>query len=365
MKIKVDKITGKAREDDNNIITTYNTENSLRIWKAALAKLKSGTSAIFNMVCLGDSLTEGQGTTTYITQGYVGLIRNKLKALYGDVGTGVISNFYPSNSPLWSMPSWTVTNNTGYGITQYSKYANTSGLTATLTFNGTGIRIITVKGSICGKMNIQIDGGGTTVYDMNNASLINPYTFDITGLADSSHTITITTDCTGGKYIYLFGAIPLKGTAGMRVHNCARTGILTASASTYPAVLASEIDIYAPVLTTIAFGANDYTGNVTIDAFKANVQAMITRAKTFGDVLLIANGLRTEAGAYPQSQYAMALKSLATLNNCAFIDINSRWNNSYTYANTTLGLMFDGVHPNLAGHQDVATAILNVLLEER
>ena len=356
---------GILREDDNPNILTLNLDSGLRIWRSTLAKLDSGSTGIYNVVCLGDSITEGANATDYISQGYVGLLRSKLASLYGEVGSGVIPIYYPHNSPILTASSgWNKYNGSVWGIMSTVYEASATGQTLSGSFTGTGITLYVVGGRVTGKINVNIDSAGDVLYDTHSTSTNTMMPIVITGLGQDTHTIVITSDCTNGV-VYFIGMLPTNATAtGIRVHNVARYGAMSSAAVISTDNLKAEIDTWSPVLTTIAFGANDFTGNTPISTFTTNIQTQITRAKTFGDVLIIANGLRSDSGTYPQSSYTSALKSLAVLNNCAFIDINTRWNNDWNYVLNTLGLADSGqtVHPNIAGQQDIANALIDILI---
>ena len=58
---------------------------------------------------------------------------------------------------------------------------------------------------------------------------------------------------------------------------------------------------------------------------------------------------------YPRNDYVVEMYRLAAANNCGLIDIQKRWGGGSTY-------ILDGLHPNVAGHLDMAKAVLGVIL---
>jgi lysophospholipase L1-like esterase len=344
----------------------YNVISGLRQWKATLAKLNSGTSQIFNLSIVGDSISEGYGSTNLISKGYAGLIRNDLNSKYGDVGRGFIHCAYPYGSPLWSFVGSWMTSEWGISgggtASNYTcKYSLTAGNTATLSFSGTGLRVYIGKSPGWGGGTYSVDGGTVTgSFSNDGTEQYNAY-FEVIGLTDGSHTIVIT-QASQGKAMLLLGAYEIKGTSGIRVNTCARFGSM-AKDHTPEKTMKITFDSLQPVLSIIAFTANDYSTQTNLDLYKSNLQALVTRAKQYGDVLMISNGIRTEKLTTPQSAYINVFNSVALANGCALIDNFNRLGGDADYVNTRLGLLSDTVHPNNAGHQDLATSILNVLLE--
>ena len=272
---------------------------------------------------------------------------------------------YPAVDRWWG---WDANWSSGSGgVAQRSINTAVNGAVATLDFSGTGLKLIYVTYPTYGSLSVVIDGGDPVVIDCGIGSDPNwAASTDITGLVDGAHTATITSVLAGGanNNVNIQGAVPLKGTAGIRVNNIGNWGTTSANGADYTtgaSPKAANITLFAPILTTIAYLANDVIVNTTLAAYKANIQALITASKVYGDVLLIANGLRAETGLHTQIEYAKVLFDLAKINNCAFVDINTRWNNDAAYQKDVLG--FGELHPNDAGHQDIGNAIWHALLE--
>lgn len=346
-----------AQNSKKTGVYTYNTDVGLRRWRSALARVKAGTGQIVNVSCLGDSISEGAHATSWVSGGFLGRINTELIAKYGDVGRGFIPVFFGNASPYWTFTG-TWANYGTFGITASNKSSTIINSTATFAFNGTGVSIIVVKGPICGNFLVSIDGGSTTEYNTYNASVLNAFSIDITGLGTGDHTLVITQN-EAGKNVILLGAYEIKGTSGVRINRCCRYGTTVSHAMTYETAQYTEIDFWSPVLTIIAYLANDCGTGTNLSIYENNLQTLITRAKIFGDVLLVANGLHSTT--INETQYASVMMRLALSNNVAFVDIVNRWGADGSYATNTLGFLSDSVHPNDYGHQDMATAIINAL----
>lgn len=344
----------------------YNMGKGLRRWRSKLAALSAGSAETINLCVIGDSITEGAisnaSPANYLTKGYVGLIRAALATEYEDMGTGFIPTHYVKDSLLWTFGGTWIAETASFGVTGACRASSVNGSTATLAFNGTGVGIVVARGSVGGTLDFTIDAAPAGSFDTYKVSPADPaYVHEISGLGAGDHTLVVTANLTAGETIWLLGAYPIKGASGVRVNMCGRWGTTTANAVGSYAPEA-EIDIWNPALTIIAYTANDFAGQTALATYTTNLQTLVTRALTYGDVLLVSVGPTNATYPISQTAYVDAMKQVALANNVAFIDIYGRWNGG-AYAKVTLGLLADDVHPNAAGHQDIATAILGPILE--
>jgi len=352
---------GIANENGKRYGYVYNEDVGLRVWKAWIAKLKAGAQLFVNVSIIGDSISEGANATVWQTGGYIGLVRSKMQAKYGDAGLGMIPTYYPFNGPLWKYTAG-FTEASNWGCASRARTATAAGEKATLDFNGTGVGVVYAKRTDWGTFEIWIDGVLNQTVDTSQATTVGGAVTTITGLTAGAHTLEIrkTSD---GKQIMLVGAYEIKGTSGVRVHNCSRYGSIVAEHSPFN-IMAASIDVFAPRLTIISLTANDYGTQTSLATYTSGLQQIITRAKATGDVLLLSSGIRTETYSVPQREYVNAMKGLALANNCAYIDLFNRWSGDAVYATNILGYFTSStVHPNDYGMQDMATAILKVIDE--
>jgi hypothetical protein len=168
----------------------YNADIGLRKWRAAIARLKAGSTEIVNLQAIGDSITTGVGATApMFTNGYIGRIKTALTTKFGDVGRGFIPCYYLNGVMDWSKTG-TWSTNGSYGTSGCSWITTENGATAFLTFNGTGIAFVMVTASACGTFDVAVDGGASTNYGSTEYNSARVY--KITGLAPGDHTIIFT-----------------------------------------------------------------------------------------------------------------------------------------------------------------------------
>ncbi|MEW5804691.1 MAG: SGNH/GDSL hydrolase family protein [bacterium] len=339
--------------------------NGLHRWIETLTFLKNGGSGLFHLCFVGDSITTGgvagNSYNDFRTLGFAGYVRSHLGALFGDVGLGFIPVHYAGPYPAFTFSgTWGLQG--GYGVVACEK-SNETGATASVNFAGTGIGIVTAKLNTGAQFTVSIDGGTPVVFDTYNATTINPFSFEITGLPDTNHTAIITVDNAAypDRYLYLIGIYPIRGTCGIRVHTCARYGARAGDLSYCDGCLDAEISLYAPVLTVIALCANDYNMQTDLATYKANLSLIADKALLYGDCLILIDGIFDTVKAIPQSAYEEICREVAAEKGCALLDSNKRWHNSIDYARS-MGFLADDVHPSVAGHADIGAFLLDFLL---
>lgn len=350
----------------------WNIDKGLRKWRHAKARLDNNESEIINLNFIGDSITEGyKGSATTeadYSSGFINVLRTAFETAYEDVGKGFIGNRYPvgvvaGNRRFVYTGTWTTTGVAGWA-TSLNCIAKTTTVndSCTFTWTGTGITVLVEGSTSGGTAAFVIDGGAEETLNMAAASSsIKEYTK--TGLADAEHTIVISLK-TAGR-LSLHGAYALKGTSGVRVNNLGSSGLTSVAHTTYALNMISTIDYWTPKLTVISLGANDFNTQVALDTFEANLQTLITRALTFGDVMLtnIGGNYDKASPTILQSEYNNIIKKLAISNECAFVDITKRQGETHAVADS-IGYLADIVHPNAEGHRDIANVLIKILLEQ-
>jgi len=353
------KQLGDITKQVNPII--YNADIGLRKWRSALADVQSSTEKIINVQVLHNSIGEGFGAGSSV-KGWSGLLKAKLAAMFEDVGFGCIPHhlydYYPT--PLFTIGGTWVTA-PGFGFNDSILYSANPNATAGITFVGTAVDILVVKGNIQGKFNASIDGGAAVEYDTFHDGEIFLSAISITGLSAGSHTLAIT-KVDDAAYLFLCGICPKKGTRGVRVNLVGGNGGTSWNVSTTAKVMFAEIDYWGPALTIIEAFTND-VANLTPTAYKGYMQTLISRAKAFGDVLLFPTGMREELYEHQQSEYFDALKELCITNNVCMVDAFNYWGASFTTANSVLTVLDDNVHPNAKGHQDLFNLLSKALFQ--
>jgi len=355
---------GIANQNSRKQGFSYNTDIGLRNWRAALANLSSGGLVNYDVIVQGDSISEGEGFTPvsdWLTKSFVGVLRTKMQTLFGDTGTGFIPVNFPNNQPTlyWTLTgAWNTGNAQGFGLNTAGLSSNVVGETASITFNGTGVGILVTGGSWGGQFTAKIDAGAPTTFNSVTGGSNLGTLWNITGLTTGVHTLLITV--VSGT-IALNGILPTTATNGVRVNMMGKYGLSVGQVLHGNSL--NNIIAMNSKLTIIALTANDYGNQIPLDSYASYLQAGITQALSTGDCLLTSVGVHSDDTvlAIKQASYVSVMKQLALSNNCAYLDIASRWG-SGTIAKNTLGFLYDNVHPTKAGHQDIANAIYNVLM---
>lgn len=116
----------------------------------------------------------------------------------------------------------------------------------------------------------------------------------------------------------------------------------------------------APDLTIINLGINDWYNSLSVSAFQANIQEVITAALASGDCVLVAPipSSTTIASVAKQAQFINVLYELALANNIPLVDLTYR---DVSYA-VTSAWYWNAVHHNETGYADDAQAFLKLLL---
>lgn len=334
-----------------------NADIGLRKWRTAMADIRAGSNKIYNLNFIGNSFTEGYLITDKVNNTFPGRVRTALATKYGDVGKGIIPAYISSiiNSPqLWNTTGFMEFVIGKFGICGHSLQTTTIGSTASVIISGTEVHLLVMKGTFASAtaINCKVDGVDKGTFALNNATTIIADLTIATGLTDGSHTLLITTLDTSA--VMIIGAYGTKGSKGIRVNNMGRSGARSFDAQESSRILEAEFTTMKPTLSIIELGLNDAQIPVPLATYKTQMQNLVTSALAQGDCLLLAPTMYTNDLPYRDVQ-----RQLAIDNNCAFIDIASRWGESMP----TLFKASDLAHPNEIGDCDIASAILRVIDE--
>jgi lysophospholipase L1-like esterase len=320
----------------------------LRTWLAALAKRDTGPADVF---ALGDSITEGVGVSSKGAR-WVELLLTNLRAWAQPAGVTGGEGFVPIAYNLNNFQQrWTITGTFGTNVFAQSygpglrAYQLNSGVTASLTFTGTGCDILYPKGSWGGTMQVSVDGGAATNVPQFNATAADGFRYQgIRGLDPGvPHTVTVT----ASGVILLSGAVVYNGdeAQGVRLLEAGKSGITCASFVTNLAAVQAQATTLAPSLVLINLGTNDYNAGTTAAAFQTSLQTLV-------------QGIQTAAPSAWQP-YRTAVVAVAAATGAAVFDIGARYGDAKA---DTLGLTTDHTHPNAAGHRLYADSLTDFLL---
>lgn len=340
----------------------YNAETGLAVWYDAIETIEANETGIIDIVCNGDSITEGSNASDPLNNGFVGRMREYYKNKYSDVGRGFFPAYYPSAGRLITLgEGWAITNTEGVGVAGLCAKSTTEGSVMSWTFNGTGIKLYSLNCGGCAYyVDISIDGAEPTRHNFYNGAWIIPAILTFDGLEDTTHTITVTNQGGGYKIVDFVGWQEIKGDYGVRVNQCGCSGAASVSGAG-TSTLPCTIKPFSPKLTIINLGINDVNVNTTAANYQTYIQRRITDAQLTGDVLLVIQNPTNISSTFAAKLkvYQDLLYDLADLNDCAVFNIDKAWS-SWAAANTK-GFITDTVHPANKGHLDISKRFLRCL----
>ncbi|QAY16082.1 hydrolase [Arthrobacter phage Elesar] len=357
----LDTVAGKYGTYDKRLnVYNFKPAQVFRL-RTALAKAAAG-AALANVGFVGDSTVAGtNGGNAPGTTAWPVLFRNMLPGMgYPSAGSGFVAAYRAASA---SDTRWTYGAGWGGANGNSNKVANST-TTNALVFTSveTGTQTHVYYSNAGGPFTVSVDGGSAVTVTPTGASTMGVLT--ATGLADTTHTITITR--TSGT-VEIFGVEIRRTTTGVRIYNAGIAGAKVASLanSTWDSVAQTVAGGAASQFTADAIflccEINDMTGGggSVVDAatYKTQMQTAINNLKVNGASLVLITANPVQTGDF--TAYTKALYDLADTNDLPLIDMQDRWG-SYTTANAR-GMMGDTVHPSPAGNAEFTRAVLNAL----
>lgn len=328
----------------------------LRKWQVARGNVLSGVSNA-KLACIGDSTTAGTGANATLNLARQTSYPAQLAAVLTSNGvTAGRQNFFGSaNLTLSSFDSrFTTTGSQGAvnttlgGALQQMTGANT--ITWTPSTSCDTWDVYSVKTGGTGAFTINVDGGSTlaTVSGTSSPTIMVKTTVSGSGAAlnmvRSSGTCYVT-----GVSSYL------AATKQVEVWNMGASGAKAANlaATTQPYSELNALAFYAPNLTILMLGINDWEASTDLSSWVANMQSVITTALISGDVVLMTPVPTGQVATLAmQKRYVDAFYELAFYNRIPLVDNWTRWG-EYTALNTA-GFFYDTLHPAGPGYSDIA-----------
>jgi lysophospholipase L1-like esterase len=348
--------------------------NNLISWRLALAKVRAGIANARALI-LGDSTVFGTGSNNSNTGNLKALsFPTQLAGFLASLGLNVHTNSVVSdgcsgcesnhaNDPRLTMGTgWSQSSvqTAGGGMWENSS-GNTSGAlsflpTVNLDTFIVGYQVAPGNGTI----SVDINGSGTITQSTNGANGIGYLT--IVGSLGSS-TVNIKYVSGGTVRITMIEAYD-SSKKWLDVMNAGWASATSSSLaqSGFPwTPLTAAVSSIHPDLIILKIGINDWLTGVPVVTYIANVQAIVTAAKTAGiSIIIICPPPARPGVSYATQQtYVNALYTMAISNNVSFIDDFDRFGaNEATYNS----FYWDGLHFNGAGDADEASELVGPLL---
>lgn len=355
---------------------------ALTPWYAALANRQF---ARCDIVCLGDSITEGQAASAW-DNAWRSRLRDMLRARYPTPGlTGGGRGFIGavnSGESSFGWPAVVAGGGTATGDNEGPKghwlQFNGSGQTLTYSLTGDTADIFWIKQFLGGTFSWAVDGGSATNISTGGGGLFDGQVTHITLGAAGPHSLVLTR-VSGTSNIA--GVVEYNGDFGLgiAVHDCGHFGWLTGNWVTATgsgaAGSAAAIAALSPNVVVITLGANDQFSNVAPSTYQSNLQTIITNLKsrlTAPYPAFVLNMLPGRGNqntfTYPWAQYVNAAYAVAAADTSGPLG-----NSIVTVMDFTLGPRMPGfdtdvyglwagtVHPSNTGHQLIADSLLQFL----
>lgn len=339
-----------------------------------LAALADRDNNPVNIVCLGDSMTEGQGATAFGTKRWVDRLRLSMRARYpvtgvvGGVGfiapgtgmSGVSAGIWPCVGSNGSAESYN-TGGAGPKCKVWRIQNDSSYKAYTWTVTGTSVDLMFQRGTSGGTIKWSVDGGATT--NQSTAGTTADGTMVRCSLGTSgSHTFKI-------EYVsgtsYIDGIIVYDGdeTAGIRIHEVGHGGFSANEYVSSTQTWATSVAAMTPHLIILALGINDWGELRTAAQFKTDIQTMITLLRstcTTDPSFLLMSYSTPNASPYTGFEaFAQACEDIAasdtgvcTLNQALRLPVVS---------GDTLSLFSDSTHFSDKGHAMCADGVLPII----
>ncbi len=365
---------------------TLTSPYKLRKVQAALARVRSNTGNMI-VACVGDSLTAGvgaQGGTVgaAVWTGAKALsYPTRLAALLNSSGlVASIDNVTSDNSTVQhsgTVPgfdtrvtlgaNWTISAiNTAGGQMIGSNVGSLGAAAAeTMTFTPanafTEVDIYWYRSPAVGTFTADIGSGVLATMAAGTAGLQKT---TITGMSNTTHTLNLIRTVVGNVFII---GIVCRQTAVKSVSvlnlgwSGARTSTWVANSTLYDPLPA--LGFYAPDLTVIMLGTNDFGNAVSGASTIASLTLLVNQARVSGDALIVIPPatITSFASVAAQAETVAAIQQVAATLGVPVIDMNSRWE-SYAISNALGFYNTDGIHYLNPGYQDVASTIASFIL---
>lgn len=356
----------------------------LQGWFASLAGRQTQRADI---ALIGDSVTAGQGATTFPGT-YAQLLPAQLRGRFPTPGLtaggrGFLPPVIPPTNPTTFAPPYVAL--TGATVAQMAAGALAgfgpnlvtydlsiqAGVTLTYSLVGDSADILWASNPGNGIFSWKVDAGAATQVPTSAAFNVANVTHVALGSA-GAHTLTIA--FVSGSHTYVTGVVEYNTdfSSGIQVHDLGYSGSTSAfwTPTGAPGQAAALVPL-SPGLIVIELGLNDLAAAITPAACAANITALIAGCRAALTppappfLLLAAYNAASDGPETPAqwSQYVSAMTQVAAADSRGQVDIlDLTLRMPSTGAATTWGLYAgDGIHPVNAGHQMIADALTDFL----
>lgn len=351
------------------------------------AGLAGRLTARCNIVCLGDSITEGQGASGPPSSGFenrwLARLRDQLRSRFptqglagggrgfiGAAGTGELSFGWPA----------TTSQSLGTGTAgPKAKFLQLAAAGQSITFNlvGNSADIMWMQVGYGGTFSWAVDGGPATSVSTNGSSTVDGKLTHIALGAAGSHKLVLS--WVSGRS-NIDGVIEYDGdySSGIQTHDAGHYGYQTSNwASALTGGAAAAIAALAPAAVIVTLGVNDQYSGVAPATYQSNLQTIISELKAklpspYPTFLLNMLPPRYDQASfkYPWSQYITAAENVASSDTSgpggtSAVAVVDYTGTPYMPGADTDVYGFwhagDLVHPSNKGHQRIGDCLIEFL----
>lgn len=328
--------------------------------KEALAKATE-----LRLAWIGHSIVAGQGATPG-TLDNVRLLGHRA-AQSGAATPGLVTavNNTTVDARVTFDPEWTYSGTPDLSM-QLHRRCNVAGKSYTTAFThaGTEVEILTFGNGTA--LTYSIDGGAPVTITPSGSSTIQKTS--VTGLANTKHTVTVTTTTSAG-YAYLLG-IALYQAKGLQVANFGYSGSF--SLNWTPNAIGGSDIFYSPYrdvvtgwkadVVVVEIGANELIHDKGAAALATNLQTVVSSLKAAGaDVVLVVDPpIYSATKTTWMAEFYPVLYNVADANKVPLVDFTAHWINRDVGA--ALDFYADQWHPSAKGYFDLNAVVSRALL---
>ena len=338
--------------------------------RTALGLARNGTGKC-RILFAGDSTTYGYQCTNYTTDNIAQVTLEMLAAftaptrmgiIYPREATGIIQRSYIVYGAGW-------TNTAGYGLAGLGALTGAASAASNLDigpFDCNGFIVYWIRRAATSTFNLTIDAEAPTATGGSGADLL--MTTTVAAAAFGTHTLHIGTIGAGATGAIIIGVEPIVGASpgtGVYVANAGTGGSKSGDWNAPTGAWATfnvAWDVPQPNLSVIDLGINDMGTNVLPATFQTNLTAIVTKAQTYGSVLLVVPHERTDATfTYPWSQYVAAIQAVATAKAVPVLNVGTLLGGTIASAAGGAYDSGDHIHMNTLGYYLKARAIVRAI----
>jgi hypothetical protein len=349
-------------------VLSQSNKNTLLRYRAKRAGAQIG-AGLCRVAILGDSTTAGYPNNIGLASWPMRARAMMVAAGYPTAGQGWIPTINgPNNTrdPRWTFSAnWAAADTyTAQGTLAYPMSVTfVSGSTATYTSTETGTVASVLYLNNSGPFSVQIDSAAAvTVTPPMTGPGVNPTPYTVSGLANTVHTIKITSLNTAGAYVV---AAEVRKTSGILIDNWGYTSswakwFIEPMPYDYGSIIAAS----NPDLVVLGWGLNEISSGDTA-GFKA---ALLNVAAKFPNKdLVIATGIPVDAApggsTAQQLPFRQAQLDVAKQLNARVFDFYTQWGGNAVFQRS-LGMVQDDLtHPSTIGYADMGIRFSSLLLE--